>query len=529
MPISEPPRYANFTARMMEITSTQAPWHRRLWRSGTMQIARELLEESVRPGAPEAAITDQRSYVQHCLRTDHGIADHGKCVEGTIKAIKPGITESSHAWINLREHFDRMNDSYLVNWADSLDSPAANGKPIDVEGAARRITAHLLDAGMHKSSLYAWLRAIRDNSTATTIGDFLREADSRLKQPERTYTFCVPVEKMGSFDVASASGWMTAQETAQWKRLHAKKAQGLLQRGSFLLEVQGRDVNAAADKARSRISNLAAKFHLGSRTPIVICPSMWSKEKGSEFPTHATNRVINVRSFELLGRVQDLEMQDYITNTLALVQPLSTAAPHIAVISGWSAIESLMVGSSDAQDAVSARRFSLIVAASMLRAELSWLSRTYVQTHDGTAAEEMASCEKNIDRARLFQMYACANPQIDLQKPIDNLALERIRPALIDPRGEVEKISGILTREFTRLYRKRNMIVHGGHTQESNLHSISETLAPLIGAGIDRVVHVGLMFDVRPIELSAVAESRVHYLVPATSTSSGNLLDLLEF
>ncbi|ODQ84146.1 integrase [Dietzia alimentaria] len=529
MPISEPPRYTNFTARMMEITSTQAPWHRRLWRSGTMQIARELLEESVRPGAPEAAVTDQRSYVQHCLRTDHGIADNGKSVEGAVKAIKPGITESSHAWIHLREHVDRMHHSYLTNWADSIDSPTATGKPIDVEGAARRITAHLLDAGMHKSSLYAWLRAIRDSPSSITIGDFLREADSRLKQPEQTYTFCVPVEKMGRFDVASAPGWMTAQETAQWKRVHAKRAQGLSQRGSFLLEVQARDVNAAADKARSRISNLAAKFYLSSKTPIVISPSMWSKEKGSEFPTQATNRVINVRSFELLGRVQELEMHDYITNTLALVQPLRTAAPHIAVMSGWSAIESLMVGPSDAQDVIAASRFSLIVAASMVRAELSWLSRTYVDTHDDAAAEEMRGCEKNIDRARLFQMHASANPQIDLQKPVDNLALERIRPALIDPRREVEKISGILTREFTRLYRKRNMIVHGGHTQESNLHSISETLAPLIGAGIDRVVHVGLTYNVPPIELSAVAESRVSYLVPATSISSGNLLDLLEF
>jgi hypothetical protein len=95
--------------------------------------ARELLDESVRPGAPEAAITDQHSYVMHCLRTDPGIADHGKCVEGTIKGIAPGVTESSHAWINLREHIDRMYDSYLVNWADcldSLDSPTPSGAPM---------------------------------------------------------------------------------------------------------------------------------------------------------------------------------------------------------------------------------------------------------------------------------------------------------------------------------------------------------------------------------------------------------------
>lgn len=100
-----------------------------------------------------------------------------------------------------------MYDSYLLNWADSLDSPTPSGVPIDVEGEARRITAHLLDAGTHKSSLYAWLRAIRDDSSTTiTIGDFLREADHRLKQPDRKYTFCVPVEKVGGFDVEAAAG-----------------------------------------------------------------------------------------------------------------------------------------------------------------------------------------------------------------------------------------------------------------------------------------------------------------------------------
>ncbi|RYD13988.1 MAG: integrase [Lysobacteraceae bacterium] len=533
MPITEEPRYAGFVARMMEITSTQAPWHRRLWRSGTMQIARELLDESVRPGVREAAVSDQRTYLTHSLQADHGIADRGNCVRDTIKYIKPEITEMSHAWINLREHVDRMHDSYLRNWADAFDAPPTGNRPIDVEGAARRITAHILDAGMHKSSLYAWLRAIQadTSSSITTLGDFLRAADEMLRKPERVYTFCVPVETKPRFriDALSAPGWMTSGETSDWKRRHAPKAPNTRHQGSFLLTAKAHDVNAAAEKVRSVISSLATKFQLGASNPIVVCPRMWSMEKNSEFPTQATNRIVSMRSFERLDRIQELAMLDYITNTLALVQPLRTSAPHIAVMSGWSAIESLMVGPSDDQDVVAAKRFSLIVAASMVRAELSWLSRSYAKAHDDAAALEMRGCDANIARARLFQMHACANPQIDLGIEVDNLALMRIRPVLANPRQEVEKITDILTREFTRLYRKRNMIVHGGQIHESNLHSISEVLAPLIGAGIDRVINVGLKTGVRPIELSAIAESRVHYLTPASESDPGNLLNLLEF
>jgi hypothetical protein len=137
-------------------------------------------------------------------------------------------------------------------------------------------------------------------------------------------------------------------------------------------------------------------------------------------------------------------------------------------------------------------------------------------------------CGTNIERAKLFQMLAFNRPDLTLTNVIDNVALQRVRPALQNPRREVTNIAEILTREFTRLYRKRNMVVHGGQIRGANLHSISETLTPLIGAGIDRIVHAQLQFGVSPIELSAMAEAGVDYLSPTTSNSGGGLLDLLE-
>lgn len=129
-----------------------------------------------------------------------------------------------------------------------------------------------------------------------------------------------------------------------------------------------------------------------------------------------------------------------------------------------------MVGPSDQADIVAAERFALIVATSMLRAEFSWLSRSYANAHTSPEAQEMRECAENIDRAQLFQKHVQSAPPLALD-PVDSLALDRVRPALSNPRGEVEKITGILTREFTRLYRKRNMIVHGGQIHEGSLHS----------------------------------------------------------
>jgi hypothetical protein len=49
-----------------------------------------------------------------------------------------------------RHHVAEMNDAYLTNWADALDSPPPNQPRMGAEGAARQITAHILSSGMHR-------------------------------------------------------------------------------------------------------------------------------------------------------------------------------------------------------------------------------------------------------------------------------------------------------------------------------------------------------------------------------------------
>jgi hypothetical protein len=529
VPIIEPPQLSGLTDRILELTSTRAPWQRRLWRGGTMELAQEFLTDSVRPGARENAIADRRKHLMEALRTDHGVPDFGKRIETLAKEISTDSDETSHAWIALRHHLAEMNDAYLASWASSLDAPPTH-RPLDAEGAARRITAHILGSGMHKNSFHSWLRDVQSRPATITPGEFLRQADRRLKGPVKLFTFCVPVDKRPPFEMtaATAPGWLTARQTADWKRRHAPEAESMRHQGSFLLEISARDVNAAADAAREVIAHLKTKFHLGSRNSIGILPTMWSLQRRTGFPTVATNRMINLASFDRLNRLQDLSTADYLANTLALVEPLQTAAPHIAVISGWSAIESLLVGPADRDDIVAARRFSLIIAASLMRAEFTSLAKTYIDENDDDEARALDACGTNIERAKLFQLLAFTRPNLTLSNVTDNLALQRVRPVLQNPRREITNIAEILTREFTRLYRKRNMVVHGGQIHGTNLQSISETLTPLIGAGIDRIVHAELQFGVTPIELSAIAEARVDYLSPTASQSSGGLLDLLE-
>lgn len=530
MPIQEGIRYAGLAARMLEIVSTNTPWHRRLWRGGTLLLADELLADSIRHGTPDQALKDQRSYVTDAFRADRGVPS-SQCITicHVISEIKPGLTTSSHAWISFREHIARARAEYLTTWAAVLDGPPDPQRPVDTEGAARRSAAHLLDAGMHKNSLYSWLRAIQDDPTHHTVGDFLREAHKRITTPYRVYQFCIPLENQQTFGSAGRPPeWLNSREASQWKRNHAPTAAAVRHQGAFLLTVDARDINAAADHARTNISNLVTKFELASGQHLNVSSVMWSKDRGTAFPTRATNRLISIKSFGRQNSLHDLTTPDYITNTLALIQRLRTGAPHIAVISGWSAIESLLVGPDDGGDVVAAGRFALIVAASMVRAEFNALALRYAKHHGDRLADQINAVTDSRTRAHLFQGHAVSTAAITFPDVVDDLALQRIRPMLTNPRREMEKIVTILTREFTRLYRKRNMVVHNGQIHDTNLHAVSDTVTPLIGAGIDRIISVGLKREIRPIELSAMAQARLHYLTPANIGGSDGVLDLLE-
>ncbi|MFC3963267.1 integrase [Nocardia jiangsuensis] len=379
-----------------------------------MQLARELLDESIAPGVPVNAVEDLRSYATHALKTDSGLGESRNAVGKAAAAIKPGITAGSHAYVVLQEHVRRHDAAYPDDWAEEFE----RGRAADIEGAARRVAAHILDAGYHRSSLHTWITNLRKRPDVCTVPDFLRGAAERLARPERGYAFCVPVTNEPPFtiDAATAPGWLTSTAAAAWKKRHAPDAVAVRHQGGFLLEIAARDVNSAADRARTRIANLQTKFNVGSRGAIQIAPWMWSKDKATAFATHTTNRTLDVRSFERLGLLPDLRMPDYITGALALLQPVRTGAAHIAIMSGWSAIESHLVGPDDA-DIVAAERFSLIVAASMPRGELTRLAHAYIRENDDALADELRGCPDNLSRARRFQRRLCSGEPLVMGRP----------------------------------------------------------------------------------------------------------------
>jgi hypothetical protein len=67
-----------------------------------------------------------------------------------------------------------------------------------------------------------------------------------------------------------------------------------------------------------------------------------------------------------------------------------------------------------------------------------------------------------------------------------------------------------------RLYRQRNIIVHGGTTHNPALAATLRTTAPLIGAGLDRITHAFLTEGVDPLDLASRAQVRLASVAKST-------------
>jgi hypothetical protein len=60
------------------------------------------------------------------------------------------------------------------------------------------------------------------------------------------------------------------------------------------------------------------------------------------------------------------------------------------------------------------------------------------------------------------------------------------------------------------------------------VHPTSRLAAPLVGAGIDRLVHVGLNAGPAALVLTAAAKASSRSSQPASAADAGGLVDLLE-
>ena len=100
-----------------------------------------------------------------------------------------------------------------------------------------------------------------------------------------------------------------------------------------------------------------------------------------------------------------------------------------------------------------------------------------------------------------------------------------MRKQLGEPSKELQTIRESIAETFHRLYRQRNLILHGGRINSVVLKASLRTVSKLAGAGMDRITHGHYVQTLRPLELVARANLSIALI---TRSKALDCVDLLE-
>jgi hypothetical protein len=383
-------------------------------------------------------------------------------------------------------------------------SPFSDRKPIGraLNRLARTLAAHLLDLGYHASHLLTW--AERLGHQRATVANLVEDAAELARAPRQSYRVLVPLVATPRRELAEGlDTWLSKGAVISWLKQRGHDTSGLRVGGGFLYEMIARDPYGAADQARQLLDRMIARssFLRRSRDGIRPTEHIWVDGHSQPVAVAGPARGADIISLVHEGHLYKVDgARQRIDDALELAAPVNRGAVGPAVAGAWAAIESLLSHPDDPSEAersgkaVAADRLAAIIACSWPRAELTALAHRHNPAEPDELAAQLAKCRVNRERAQLVAAAILADSGLpDLShsrnRHSDLAAARRMRKLLANPRRELDDAANRFRIAMRRLYRTRNIVLHGGSVQSVTLHAALRTAAPLVGAGLDRITH----------------------------------------
>jgi hypothetical protein len=494
---------------MLEFFAVHAPWQRRLWTPGAELRLREVLEaaEGVAARALMQPSLDwyARAFADR-VNVDPGLGD---TAQRTLlrTALARGLVVGSENERVLRHLAEDVHERYLERWKEAL-TPEQHGH--QSERVARLLAGHLLDRGLSQDHLHRWLTYIKDHdSQEYDAPGLIAAADQLLQAKTKRFRVFIPCETPYPSGISAPKQLLDIEAADRWlaDRGLAHLAEGVQHRGGLLLNLRASDPEAAVAIAADIVDALQARIAVGTRGSFSAHRhALVAGERSRRFLLRRPRRV-EVRALEREGRVAEdvyAMVESPVDAALHLLSYLDTGPTETAVSGGWSAIESLLTAPGDeGGNVVAGDRLAVLVACAWPRAELTTLAARRIGAVHDAFTERLRTAASNRDRAELIAEAIRAGIWLQLTDPADEAAVRRVEKLLRLPNEVLPDLERYATDAFRRLYRQRNLVVHGGRTTGAALKATLRTVAPLVGAGMDRIVHAYLTDGVEPLDLVA--------------------------
>ncbi|MEH3055392.1 MAG: hypothetical protein PGN13_15545 [Patulibacter minatonensis] len=125
----------------------------------------------------------------------------------------------------------------------------------------------------------------------------------------------------------------------------------------------------------------------------------------------------------------------------------------------------------------------------------------------------------------MFLALLADGSRLELDDESSRLAQARLQACVRSPVETLRSRVAAAERTVRRLYRQRNLVLHGGRVDGVALSRSLTTAAPLVGAGIDRLAHAHFTAGTEPLDLAARAIHAVAVVGTARAKPLGELLE----
>lgn len=499
-------------ARLLEFFQPAVHWNRALWNIGTILAIREVLEASEAARAGILGPDSMQSVVSTAIRLSGRDPAIGKDSKQALQQLLKKAEQKGQLRFEgldyriLADLASNLDGQYLKVWAQAIAKGPESAGP---ERTARAIASHLLDKGFSARYLHRWWTYhLKHEPAPKSLSAIVEAIANRASQPQNAFHVLIAFpsrlkasEKRG-FSIPDR--WLEARRVSEWLTEHGFPVEDIKQQGGLLLTVTERDAVAAAASASEIVDVFAARVLVSLNKEVRPLPHAWVAGEKRPIPISRAFRGVHVGAVHRENRVWlEFEKDDAVDPAIELLAPLQSSSPAAAVAGGWAAIEFLL-SEPDTSRSEAADRLATIVACSFPRAELTMLSYVLENT-ESDIANKLKDIEENRDRAALVAQAIASGNIPTLDEPSDEAAFERMRVLLASPSDKLADIQIHATDAFRRLYRQRNLVLHGGKTSAVALRASLRTAAPLVGAGVDRIVHGRYVDRLHPLELAARA------------------------
>lgn len=485
--------------RLLEFLTERTPWHRSLWGVGVLLSMEEVYEACI---AQRQGHLSDGAVKRMCTSLQKRVGIHPVFTNAEKQFLRHHIEKipraEGAAHFSIRELSTRVSIDYMSRWARKVAA-----SPVEVELFARDVAAHLLDAGFSASYLKDFIKqrlAAPEGITLAELCEALHTAT--VTNPTRLFDVLMAFGSVPELQGGVPDTWLRGPTVTTWLKNEGFSTTDVRAPVAMVLRVRARDEYGAAQAARSEGDRYAARALLASGKALNRLPMLWVQGSAVPTPMEGATRGVAVKELSLENRVFSTEASQNVDAALELLAHLEDSSPPAAIAGGWGAIEGLLADPSDRASA--ADNLATLVTCSFPRAELTRLSYRAERVHQ-VAGQELAAAQTNRDRCRILAKMISEARLPEMRSMADRAAVARMRKLLANPHAVLQRVRESVSDSFHRLYRQRNLILHGARIDSVALTPSLRTVAKLAGAGMDRITHGHYKQHLKPLELVAKA------------------------